>query len=123
MKPVKPTHFRVKITLKKINRPIGTIGLYKYSSIHKRAEIGYDLLREYWGNGYATEAVIEILRYGFNVLDLVRVEATVDSENSASIRVLEACGFSLEGKQRNKYFYKGSWHDELFYGILSEEFY
>ena len=54
LKPGNPTHFRVKITLKKPNRPIGTTGLYKYTSLHKRAEIGYDLLCEYWGNGYTT---------------------------------------------------------------------
>ena len=101
--------------------PIGTIGLYMYSKKHKRAEIGYDLMKEYWGNGYITEAVKTLLDYGFNELDLVRIEATVDSENGASIRVLEKNGFQHEGIRRKRFHYNGKWHDEELYAKLKTD--
>ena len=122
LKPGNPSHFRVKIILIETNTPIGTIGLYQYSEIHKRAEVGYDLLKEYWRYGYASEAVMEILRYGFNELGLNRVEATVDPMNFPSIEVLKRCGFKCEGTLRMRYFYKGSWHNEQIYSILHGEF-
>lgn len=56
LKPGFDTQFRVIIEHKENRIPMGTIGLYKYTSSHKRAELGYDLLKEYWGNGYITES-------------------------------------------------------------------
>jgi RimJ/RimL family protein N-acetyltransferase len=68
-----------------------------------------------------TEAVEEILRYGFEKLDLNRVEATTDSENAASNRILERTGFTLEGCLRQRHIYKDDFHDELFFGLLAVE--
>jgi ribosomal-protein-alanine N-acetyltransferase len=121
MKPGSLTHFRVAMELKTTCEPIGTLGLYLYSNAHKRAELGYDLLREYWGKGYMTEAVREVLKYGFTELGLMRVEATVDPENDLSKRLLERVGFKLEGCLRKRFYYRGKWHGELFYGLLKEE--
>jgi RimJ/RimL family protein N-acetyltransferase len=120
LKPGFESHFRVIIEKKDTETPIGTIGFYKYSETHKRAEMGYDLLKEYWGNGYVTEAVRAISDYGFNDLGLIRIEATVDPENSRSIRVLERTGFKHEGTLLKRYYYRGSFHDELYYGIIKE---
>jgi ribosomal-protein-alanine N-acetyltransferase len=83
--------------------------------------MGYDLLKEHWGMGLMTETVEEILRYGFEVLNLNRVEATTDSENAASNRVLERTGFTLEGRLKQRHIYKGKLHDELFFGLLAGE--
>jgi ribosomal-protein-alanine N-acetyltransferase len=66
-----------------------------------------------------TEAVEVILRYGFDELELNRVEATTDSENAASNRVLERTGFTLEGRLRQRHIYKGELHDELFFGLIA----
>jgi len=55
MKPGGEGHFRVLI--ERLGKPVGTIGMYGHSKDHKRAEMGYDLTREHWGNGYMTEAV------------------------------------------------------------------
>ena len=68
-----------------------------YSRERRRAEVGYDLLEEYWENGYTTDVLEEIVSYGFDELGLVRIEATVDPKNVISIRVLEKNGFKLEG--------------------------
>jgi ribosomal-protein-alanine N-acetyltransferase len=119
LKPGFPNHFRVVMELKKTGEPIGTIGLYYYSKENRRAEMGYDMLKEHWGMGLMTEAVEVILRYGFDELELNRVEATTDSENAASNRVLERTGFTLEGRLRQRHIYKGELHDELFFGLLA----
>jgi 8-oxo-dGTP diphosphatase len=60
-------------------------------------EIGYWLGRDSWGLGYATEAVETLLPYCFDALALDRVTASVDTENSASRRVLEKVGFRATG--------------------------
>ncbi len=118
LKPGSDTHFRLVVDLRGTGEPVGTIGLYAYSEQNRRAELGYDLLREHWGKGLTTEAVIAVLRYAFEELKLNRVEAKTDSENVASIRVLEKSGFIREGLLRQRYNYKGGFHDEVFYGIL-----
>ena len=120
LRPGFENHFRVIIEDKETGTFMGTIGLYKYTSAHKRAEIGYDLLKDYWGNGYITESVRAIINYGFNDLGLIRIEATVDPENSRSIRVLERTGFKHEGTLLKKYYYNESFHDELVYGLIKE---
>ena len=121
LKPGFPTHFRLLIELKDSKTPIGTIGLYLYSEKNKRAELGYDLAREHWGNGYMTEAVSEVIRYGFIELGLNRIEATVDTRNTNSYRLLERVGFKREGLLRQRHHYGSSYQDELFYGLLKTD--
>ena len=62
------------------------------------AEIGYGIYEEYQNNGYATEAVKALIQWAFNAPQVIAIEAETESENTASIRVLEKCGFKLNGK-------------------------
>ena len=119
MKPGGEGKFRVMIESQS-GEPMGTIGIYAYSKENKRAEVGYDLMREHWGKGYMTEAVEALVSYGFDALGLERIEATVDPENVASMRVLEKSGFQHEGTLRKRFHYKGGWHDELCFGRLKD---
>ncbi len=61
------------------------------------AEIGYGISEEYRNNGYAAEAVKAVLEWAFNNPNVTAVEAETDSGNAASKRVLEKCGFKLNG--------------------------
>lgn len=72
---------------------IGVVGL-TLAEDGARAEIGYWVGRDYWGNGYATEAVRRVLLYGFGVLGVTQVDASVFPGNDASIRVLTNTGFA-----------------------------
>ena len=119
--PGSPTHFRLIADLRGTGEAIGTLGLHSYSETNRRAELGYDLLREHWGKGYTTEAVEGLLRYAFEELKLNRVEATTDPENAASVRVLEKTGFTREGVLRQRHYYKGGYHDDAFYGLLASD--
>ena len=62
------------------------------------AEIGYGISEEYQNNGYATEAVKALIQWAFNAPQVIAIEAETESENTASIRVLEKCSFKLNGK-------------------------
>jgi [ribosomal protein S5]-alanine N-acetyltransferase len=64
---------------------------------HRRVELGYTIARAYWGHGYATEAVQALLQFGFERMDLVRIEAVVLPDHAASCRVLEKAGMQYEG--------------------------
>ena len=61
------------------------------------AEIGYGILEEHQGQGYATEAVQAACHWAFLHPDVRSLEAETDAENAASQRVLEKCGFRPNG--------------------------
>jgi RimJ/RimL family protein N-acetyltransferase len=85
-------------------------------------EIGWVFHSGYQGRGYATEAALALLDYGFRELGLHRIIATCQPENPASYRVMEKIGMRREGHFR-KCIYRpdGTWWDEYFYAILAEE--
>lgn len=120
---IKPslTLFRLGMFLKSTDQAIGTLGLYGVDKCHKRAILGYDLLREHWGKGYATEAVASLIDYSFNELNLNRIHASADIDNKRSLAVLERLGFTREGVMRQKDFYKGAFHDDVVYSMLKSE--
>ena len=70
---------------------------FKGLSADGTAEIGYGILEEYQNNGYATEAVRAVLKWAFSHPEVTAVEAETDDDNIASKRVLEKCGFALNG--------------------------
>ena len=82
---------------------------------------GYWLAEPFWGRGIVTEAVQAVVRHGFNLLPLVRIEASAFASNPASARVLEKCGFTFEGVRRHNVVKDGQILDLLGYSILREE--
>ncbi|NEY83056.1 GNAT family N-acetyltransferase [Bacillus sp. 3H-10] len=101
---------------------IGTIDFVSWQPQHKSAEIGYVISQEYWGKGITTEAATEIVKFGFEKMDLVRIQAKCFAENIGSQRVMEKIGMSFEGIMRKGLFAKGKHHDVKLYSILKEEF-
>jgi RimJ/RimL family protein N-acetyltransferase len=75
-----------------------------------------------WGNGYATDALREICRYGFDERRLNKVVARAYETNPASNRVLEKVGFEQEGTFRQEAFVRGEFVDIHRYGLLAAEF-
>ncbi len=108
------------ITLKGNPKLIGLIGHYRIKPEHYRAEIGYMLLPEFHGKGIITEAIIELVNYGFQEMHLHSIEAHIDPENSASARVLEKSGFVKEAHLKENEFYEGQFIDTLIYSILDK---
>lgn len=77
--------------------------------------------REFWGRGYGTEAVQIILRYAFTELNLWRVSLSVLAANPRARRAYEKCGFVVEGRVRGLAHIDGERIDEVFMGILRDE--
>mgnify|MGYP001005845079 CR=1 FL=1 len=101
---------------------IGLFGVIRGKPAYRSAELWYKLHPSYWNNGYATEAVKQMLHLCFMDLKLHRVEAGCSVENTASSKVLTKCGFQLEGRTRKKLPVRGQWHDGFEYSILEEDY-
>ncbi|MCM3724272.1 GNAT family N-acetyltransferase [Neobacillus cucumis] len=101
---------------------IGTIDFVWWEPNHKIAEIGYVISQDYWGNGLTTEAAKEVIKFGFEKMNLVRIQARCFVENIGSARVMEKTGMSFEGIIRKGIFVKGKHQDINMYSILEEEF-
>ena len=113
---------RVGISLKGGTGIIGSCGLFSFSREYFSASLGYDLSPEHWGKGIMTEALKALLAYGFDSLDLNRVNALTYPDNAASMRVLSRLGFKKEGVMREFGFWKGSFHDMTLHALLKREF-
>lgn len=99
---------------------LGTVSL-KVSRMNRRAELGYWLGADAWGQGYATEACRELVRFGFDELALNRVFAQVLAGNDASCRVLDKLGMLREGVKRGHVRKGGALVDVIMYGLLRDE--
>ena len=103
-------------------RFVGACGFVGWSREHARAEMGYVLNRRYRGRGLVPEAVRAMIAFGFEKMDLNRVEARCVAENAASARVLEKAGMTHEGTLRQREFLKGAYRDMKLYAILRSEY-
>lgn len=103
------------------NRLIGMIAMTLARPKFKQGEVWYKLYPGEWNKGYATEALKGLLEFGFNTLNLHRIQAGCAVENTASAKVLEKVGMLLEGRKRKVLPIRGEWVDNFFYGILEED--
>ena len=115
-----PDKLWLAITLREDGRQIGGIGL-RLEPQHQHAELGYWLGVPYWGQGYATEAAREVLRYGFEDLALHRIFASHFQHNPASGNILKKLGMRYEGCQREHLRKWDQFVDSELYGILRRE--
>ena len=112
---------RPVITIKGEDKYIGDVGYYDYEEKHNRAEIGYILGKNHWGNGIMSEALEAMLSYGFNAMGLNRVQALIDPRNIGSKRVVEKLGFTYEGTFRDYELEYGEYIDLDMYSLLRRE--
>ena len=102
---------------------IGNIGLEAINWKDRKAELGIVIgEKEYWGQGYGTEAIKTLLEFAFRQMNLHRVSLRVFDDNERARRCYEQCGFKLEGRLREAEFSDGRYRDELVMGILHDEF-
>lgn len=100
---------------------VGTCTLYQLDAQCRLAQLGYALRAAEWGRGYAAEAVTALLDWGFDALELNRVEADVDPRNAPSLRAMERLGFTREGHLRERWIVGGEVCDSLIFGLLARE--
>ncbi len=116
------SQLRWAITLKENGSLIGTCGFHEIEEEHLKAETGYELNPSYWGRGLMSEALNAILQYGFSKKSWNRIEALFDMRNIASRRVLEKCGFQMEGILRDRFIKNGERINAGIVSILKKEF-
>lgn len=109
------------LTLREEGRVVGLFGYSNLSLEHRRSEVGYDLARSLWGNGYALEAMRAVLRHGFETMNLNRIYAVPRSDNLSSVKLLERLGFKLEGVHRDEFFFDGVFRDESLFALLKRD--
>ena len=100
---------------------IGTCGYNIWVRPAHRGLLGYDLNRNHWGQGLMGEALRAILDFGFDAMQLNRVEALTFPQNTASKRLLTKLGFKKEGLLREYEYPKGSPQDMAIYALLARE--
>jgi RimJ/RimL family protein N-acetyltransferase len=91
-------HGRWAIHTREGNRFIGWCGLKARPEL-KEIDLGYRLKKDAWGHGYATEAAVACIRYGFDRLQLEHITGRALPANLPSIRVLEKCGMTYRGEE------------------------
>ena len=98
---------------------VGAGGLNDVSAQHRKAEIGFWLLPNYWGKGYMQEAMTPIIDYGFNDLNLHRIEGFVESENVNCQRGIAKLGFTHEGTMVDSEWKDGRFVSLMVYALLA----
>jgi ribosomal-protein-alanine N-acetyltransferase len=106
------------IVLKSDDKLIGTCGFHNWSKSDRRTELGYELNRQYWHNGFMNESLKAILHYGFNGLEFNRIAATIRPENSASRALVEKLGFSQEALLKEYQKADDAFYDMYVYALL-----
>ena len=89
------------IVFKENNKLIGTAGYLNWFKNWRRGEMGYVLSPQYWNKGIMTEAVKEVIKFGFETMGLQRIEAKCYNTNTASEKVMVKNGMTYEGTLRN----------------------
>ncbi len=117
--------FRWVITLKGEGRPIGSLGYYKWAPSAEwrhQAEMGYDLAREHWGKGIMAEAMNAVIDFGFEKMELNRIEVFIMPRNKRSIKLIKNLGFKKEGVLRQRYFDEfGNYADDVLFSMLRSD--
>lgn len=101
---------------------LGEVVLTEIDSINRNANIRIAIGMQQNGKGYGTEAMNLMLRYGFETLNLHRIELGVYAFNPRAIHVYEKIGFQREGIQRDSLYIEGAFHDLIMMSILENEF-
>lgn len=96
----------------------GAIGINSIHPLHQKAELGFWLLPEYWGQGIIPEAGALVVQHAFEALKLHRLEALVETENDASKKVLKKLGFHFEGTMHECERKNGNWVSLEMYGLI-----
>lgn len=106
-----------------INKPelIGTIGFNKIIKNHK-GRIGYDLQSKHWGKGIMSEALEALIHFGFEKLNLNRIEAEVMQGNTRSEKLLTKLQFQKEGILKDWMYWSGNYYDITMFSLIKSDY-
>jgi len=102
---------------------IGDCGFYKIDLVNQTGEISYRLSTEFWGQGIMSKVLKKMLSFGFEEIDLNRIEASVIPGNKGSLHILENNGFKKEGVLRDSLLKNNKYYDLIVYSILKRDYF
>jgi len=106
----------------KDGKPIGDFWLNWVLPHHRLSMLGASIGEpDYWGGGYGTDALLLLVDYAFDWLDMHKLWLATMSPNVRVIRQMEKVGFTLEARVREEVWSDGLWADMVLYGLLREE--
>lgn len=117
-----PKHYEWAIVLKELGEPIGSISVVGRQAETACFHIGYCLGRAFWHRGIMTEAFSEVIRFLFEEVGALRVDACHDVRNPHSGQVMAKCGLTYEGTLRRRGKNNQGICDTVWYGILKEDY-
>lgn len=115
------SRFIFTIELTDTNQFIGLIGMNKGKERYNNAEVWFKVHHHFWNRGYGTEALKQMIAFGFDHLKLHRIEAGCATENTGSVKVIEKAGMLREAHTRQLLPLKSGWADNYGYAILSTD--
>ncbi len=118
----KDDYYRWAVIFKETNECIGQIAYFLMDNKNHFAEIEYCIGNSFQRRGFATEATEAVMRYGFEKINLHKVQICHKRTNIPSQKVIERCGFVYEGALRDFFYIDGQYVDRLYYSILRDEY-
>ena len=110
------------IQLKATGQLIGNAGLHYWKRDIRCADVGYHIGQPYQGRGFATEVLAAMVDFGFDRMNLNRIQGYINPGNDASGHVMEKLGFKKEGVWRQVELNGGKFIDKIWFSLLREEY-
>lgn len=115
------TDYPLASTLTSTGEVLGSAMLRTLDPDYQEGSLGYALIRDHWGNGYATEITRRLIEFGFDTIEFERITATCDPRNIASSRVLTKAGMTQIAHLPNHRVIRGEPGDSLLFAITRDE--
>jgi diamine N-acetyltransferase len=109
------------VTTTKSGKTIGTIDLFDYDPLHRRAGIGILINKDDRGHGYATEALDLLIDYAFNTLQLHQLYCNISADNEKSLKLFQNHDFKIAGLKKEWLSVNNKWKDEYFLQRINEQ--
>lgn len=118
-----PSHYQWAVELKSLNEPIGGINVVKIDKMCNSVEVAYRIGKKWWHQGFASEALLSVIKFLFEEVGVNRIAATYDTRNQNSGVVMLNCGMIYEGTLRQAGYNNQGIFDVGCYSILSDEYF
>lgn len=114
---------RLAICLSKNDKYIGNVYMTDFDEINRSCQ-SHILIgdKEYWGQGYAKEALLKAIEYMFKERNINRIQAVILESNKQSLRMHQKCGYKVEGLLRKSVFKSGQYQNQYILSILREDY-
>ncbi len=120
----RPPEVKLAIETLADSRHIGSVNLHAFHTEDRRATLGIMIgEKDSWSRGFGTDTILTMMRYGFEELNLNRVDLTCDERNQRGIACYRKCGFVEEGRLRQHRFANGRYWDTLVMAVLAGDFF